>query len=103
MPTNTLIYHQIIGHAYIVKSVDTDMDSKFNPHSPDCSVGMTELQAARWLEKQPGMVMTVQKDGRMALFMEGRLFVKGKGILGAVIAAKKIFDNEKLIETGGCS
>ena len=55
---------------------------------------MSELEALRWLQKQPGMVMTVYKDGRIALFLEARLFTKGQGILGAVIAAKKILDEE---------
>ena len=57
---------------------------------------MSELEALRWLQKQPGIVMTVYRDGRVALFLEGRLFTKGQGILGAVIAAKDILDKEAI-------
>lgn len=53
---------------------------------------MTELEASRWLEKQIGMTCTTMENGRMVLFTQGILLVEGKGILGAVIEAKKVLD-----------
>ena len=61
---------------------------------------MTELDAARWLQKQAGIVITVYKDGRVALFMEGLLFCKGEGFLGAVIKARKILESPTEVKTG---
>lgn len=59
---------------------------------------MTELDAMRWIQNQPGLTMRVGKNKHITLTNGVNVYAEGIGMLGAVIRMQQILkqmrDNE---------